>query len=70
VTGIAGPGGGSAEKPVGLVWFGLATKDGTRTEAQIFAGGRSEVRAATVRRALEMLRENLLFCKGDAGNFC
>jgi nicotinamide-nucleotide amidase len=61
VTGIAGPGGGSAEKPVGLVWFGLAAAAGTRTESRVFAGGRSQVRAATVRRALEMVREGLLF---------
>lgn len=55
VTGIAGPGGGSAEKPVGLVWFGLATPDGTRTERAIFAGDRAAVRANAVTHALGML---------------
>ncbi len=55
VTGIAGPGGGSAEKPVGLVWFGLATPDGTRTERAIFAGDRAAVRAKAVTHALGML---------------
>lgn len=55
VTGIAGPGGGSAEKPVGLVWFGLATPDGTRTERAIFAGDRAAVRAAAVTHALGLL---------------
>ena len=55
VTGIAGPGGGSEEKPVGLVWFGLAGKDGVRTERMIFSGGRSEVRGAAVEHALGML---------------
>lgn len=55
VTGIAGPGGGSAEKPVGLVWFGLATPDGTRTERAIFAGDRASVRAKAVTHALGML---------------
>jgi len=55
VTGIAGPGGGTPEKPVGLVWFGLATAAGTRTEKAIFPGGREEVRAATVTHALGML---------------
>ena len=55
VTGIAGPGGGSAEKPVGLVWFGLATDSGVRTEKAIFPGDRAQVRAATVTHALGML---------------
>ena len=55
LTGIAGPDGGSAEKPVGLVWFGLATKDGVRTEQKIFAGDRAAVRAQAVNHALELL---------------
>lgn len=55
VTGIAGPGGGSVEKPVGLVWFGLATADGVRTEKAIFPGDREQVRSATVIHALGML---------------
>ncbi len=55
VTGIAGPDGGSAEKPVGLVWFGLATPGGTRTERAIFAGDRAAVREQAVRHALGML---------------
>lgn len=60
VTGIAGPGGGSAEKPVGTVWFGLASRGGAlRSERLVFEGGRSEVRLATVRHALKLLRETL-----------
>lgn len=55
VTGIAGPDGGSAEKPVGLVWFGLATAGGVRTERAIFAGDRATVRAAAVTHALGLL---------------
>ena len=55
LTGIAGPDGGSAEKPVGLVWFGLATKDGVRTEKKIFAGDRASVRAQAVNHALGLL---------------
>ena len=55
VTGIAGPDGGSAEKPVGLVWFGLATAGGVRTERAIFAGDRAAVRAAAVTHALGLL---------------
>ena len=56
VTGVAGPGGGSAEKPVGLVWFGLAQRGGpVRTTHRIFPGDRAAVRAATVALALELL---------------
>ena len=55
LTGIAGPGGGSAEKPVGLVWFGLASAAGVRTEKMVFPGDRAEVRAQAVRHALAML---------------
>ena len=55
LTGIAGPGGGSAEKPVGLVWFGLADGRGVRTEKAIFSGERDEVRHKAVIHALGML---------------
>ena len=55
VTGIAGPDGGSADKPVGLVWFGLASAVGTRTEKAIFAGDRARVREQAVVHALGML---------------
>ena len=55
LTGIAGPGGGSAEKPVGLVWFGIATAYGARTERVIFSGDRARIRAAAVVHALGML---------------
>ena len=55
VTGIAGPAGGSAEKPVGLVWFGLSSNSGVRTEKAIFPGDRASVREAAVRHALGML---------------
>jgi len=55
LTGIAGPDGGSEEKPVGLVWFGLATPDGVRTEKVIFSGDRARVREQAVVHALGML---------------
>ena len=55
LTGIAGPDGGSDEKPVGLVWFGLATKDGVRTEKAIFRGDRAKVREQAITHALGML---------------
>ena len=55
VTGIAGPDGGSADKPVGLAWFGLASAAGTRTKKAIFAGDRARVREQAVVHALGML---------------
>lgn len=55
LTGIAGPDGGSAEKPVGLVWFGISTARSTRTEKAIFRGDRARVREQAVTHALGML---------------
>lgn len=55
VTGIAGPGGGSADKPVGLVWFGLATAHGVKTERRVFQGDRAAIRAAAIDHALRLL---------------
>ncbi len=55
VTGVAGPSGGSADKPVGTVWIGWATPDGISSELRHFEGDRAEVRAATVWHALESL---------------
>ena len=52
VTGVAGPTGGSVDKPVGTVWFGWATPQGVVTQVQHFAGDRDAVRSATVRHAL------------------
>lgn len=59
VSGIAGPGGGSAEKPVGTVWFAWArTGQTTRSERRLFAGDREAVRRQSVAHALEgMLRD-------------
>ncbi|MGO6665791.1 CinA family protein [Rhizobium ruizarguesonis] len=58
VTGIAGPGGGSAEKPVGLVHLAAKSRAGAIIHRKMFYGdiGRSEVRLATIRTALEMVR--------------
>ena len=59
VTGIAGPGGGSAEKPVGLVHFAAASKTGRLIHREKRFGdiGRAPVRQASVVEALTMLRE-------------
>lgn len=56
VSGIAGPGGGSAEKPVGTVCLAWATRNGpTRTVTRLFAGDREAVRRQTVMLALQTL---------------
>ena len=57
VSGVAGPGGGSAAKPIGTVWFAWATPAGVTTLCHHFAGGREAVRRQTVAVALERLIE-------------
>lgn len=59
VTGVAGPTGGSADKPVGTVWFGWCVNGVTHSEHQRFDGDRATVRAATVRHALAGLLARL-----------
>ncbi|MFZ3139852.1 CinA family protein [Polaromonas sp.] len=59
VTGVAGPGGGSPDKPVGTVWFGWATPAGVVSELRRFGGDRASVRRATVAHALQRLLELL-----------
>lgn len=60
VTGVAGPTGGSATKPVGSVWFGWCVDGQTHSELQHFAGDRAAVRAATMRHALQRLLDWLV----------
>ena len=60
VTGVAGPTGGSPEKPVGMVWFGWATPKGSWTECQHFPGDRAAVRQATVSHALARLLQRII----------
>lgn len=55
VSGIAGPSGGSAENPVGSVWFGLATKQRIWAKHHIFSGSRDEIRTKAVEFALLLL---------------
>ena len=59
VTGVAGPAGGSKDKPVGTVWFGFQVDGLLTSETRLFAGDRAAVRAATVRHALNRLIELL-----------
>lgn len=57
VTGVAGPTGGSEEKPVGTVWLAWATPMGLTSELKHFGGNRADVRQATVHHALTRLTE-------------
>ncbi|MCA1579884.1 MAG: competence/damage-inducible protein A [Acidobacteria bacterium] len=61
ITGIAGPGGGTPEKPVGLVWFGIADRDGAATaKRRYFVGDRTHVRRSASVHALELIRRHLV----------
>ena len=57
VTGIAGPSGGSADKPVGTVWFGFSIDGKLTSEVRRFDGDRAAVRQATLRHALQRLAQ-------------
>jgi nicotinamide-nucleotide amidase len=60
ITGIAGPGGGTAEKPVGLVWFSVVHRDGRRlTRSATMPGGRADVRDRSTTIALHLVRRLL-----------
>lgn len=60
VTGIAGPSGGTAEKPVGLVYIGVATAQGTQTRRYQWGGNRSQNKDLSVEAALNFVREILV----------
>jgi nicotinamide-nucleotide amidase len=60
VTGVAGPGGGSPDKPVGLVWMAIATKDGVQISKRFdFSGDRQAVRSQAVEAGLTLILEAL-----------
>jgi PncC family amidohydrolase len=59
VTGIAGPGGGTPEKPVGTVWFATAFRGHVASVRSIVPGARSEMRARTAQAALYLLLRRL-----------
>lgn len=60
VTGIAGPGGGTQEKPAGLVYIGICGPDGTEVSKYNFGGTRFDIRERALNQSLDMLRRKLL----------
>ena len=60
VTGIAGPDGGSEQKPVGLVYTALASSQGVKTTEHRFLGDREQIRARAAQMALDMVRRHLI----------
>jgi len=60
ITGVAGPGGGTEQKPVGLVYIALAGEEGTQVVERNFPGDRKRVRQFATEQALEMIRRALL----------
>jgi PncC family amidohydrolase len=61
VTGIAGPGGGTPEKPVGLVYIGIADERGPRERRFQFPGDRERIRMHATQTALDSVRRYFLF---------
>ena len=57
ITGLAGPGGGTADKPVGLVYIGVAAPGGTEVRRNVWPGTRDAIRHAAVEAALEMIHQ-------------
>lgn len=60
ITGVAGPGGGTEQKPVGLVYVALAGEEGTQVVERNFPGDRARIRQFSTEQALEMIRRALL----------
>ena len=59
-TGIAGPGGGSQEKPVGLVYIGIGTPRGITVHKEIFIGDRTSIRKSVAERAIQYVYKELI----------
>lgn len=65
VTGIAGPGGGTAEKPVGLTYIAVADATGGTVRRHVWSGDREANKAASARGALELLLERAVACAAE-----
>ena len=65
VTGLAGPGGGSKEKPVGTVYISVATKSTVHTQHFQFVGNRAQIQKITAKTALDLVRQYLLKQNGS-----
>ena len=59
ITGIAGPGGGTPEKPVGTVWIAVDVRDSARAVRMLFVGDREEIRERAAQSALDMVRRSI-----------
>ncbi|TGE76967.1 damage-inducible protein CinA [Pseudoalteromonas sp. KS88] len=59
ISGVAGPGGGSVDKPVGLVWFCIKTADKQYSSKQVFTGDRASVRAQAIVYALKSVIDKI-----------
>lgn len=60
VTGIAGPSGGTPQKPVGLVFMALAWEGGVSVEKSLFLGGREQIKFQSAQKVMDMLRRHIL----------
>lgn len=66
ITGIAGPDGGTPEKPVGLVYIAIADSEGVRVEKNHFIGNRHDIRYRSAQYALVVLRDRILSRQGES----
>ena len=68
ITGVAGPGGGSPDKPVGTVWFGTSVNGNTETVVRHFSGDRASVRARAAQTALALVYRRLRANQASGGS--
>lgn len=69
VSGVAGPGGGSLDKPVGTVWMGLSAPEGKWARVHLFGGDRKQIKDSSAEAALQFLIDYLLGNKSLDGDF-